>query len=229
MESIDSNKRAATLIAGYMARAIPWFLSIVLVSILTISMLYLQNAKFTEPDDLTVRRVEISLAPPPPPPPLEMERPTEDVPTPSIDFGFSSDGVAMQYSEKPTLGTINIRKAKKPVFDIKSFDLQSTLQLSFPTEDVENLDEVPRIVSNGPIKFPRTLVKRGIRRIPTTVEIIIDTRGKAYIKNIIDPVYPEMIESIRHWAKKVKFTIPVKNGKAVQANYVYKLVFIYRV
>ncbi len=102
-----------------------------------------------------------------------------------------------------------------------------TISVDFALVEVKSLDELPKIISSRYIQPPWSIIKRGITRIPTVVEIVIDQKGIAHIKKIVDPVYPEMVETIRTWIKNVRFSIPKKNGKPVQALYLYTINFNY--
>lgn len=193
-------------------------------------MLILQNTDFKKEESVTVRSIETALPPPPPPPPpIELEQPVTDTATPTIDLIGAGAGPNLKYSAKPELGLSNLEKIEKPEFDKKSLNLRRALEVDFPLIEVKKLDNIPRAVSDGKIVFPRSLVQRGIKHVPTKVELIIDKNGRAYVKKIVDPVYPEMIEPIRTWVSGVKFTVPTKNGRPVQAVYLYTLNFRYRI
>lgn len=213
----------------FFIRLLPWLISVILVVLFTLAMLLLQVAGEKPADQVTVRKIDVALPPPPPPPPpLELQKPQSNTPAPTMDFIGMGDGPAMNYSVKPELGMENLEKIKPPKFDPESLDIQKTLSFSFPLIEVEKLDNIPRAVSSNSAKFPSSLINKGIKNVDTKVELIIDQKGKAYIKRIVDSVYPEMVEPIRHWVKGVRFTIPTKNGKPVQAVYPYTLRFVYR-
>ena len=210
-------------------RLLPWGMSILLVVLFTLAMLMLQSVGEKPADTVTVRKIDVALPPPPPPPPpLELQKPRTDVETQTMNIIGMGDGPTMKYSVKPEIGTENLKKIDPPKFDPESLDIQKTLSVNFPLVDVEKLDNIPRAVASDSPKYPNSLINKGIRQVYAKVELIIDPKGKAYIKRIVDPVYPEMVEPIRHWVKGVRFTIPTKNGKPVQAMYPYTLHFVYR-
>ena len=190
----------------------------------------MQNVTFHKNDEVTVRKIDVALPPPPPPPPpLQLEAKASDNDSPSIDLLGIGQGPSLRYSDTPSMSVPSLEKVEKPDFDVDSLDLRKTLSVDFPVIDVKNLDKIPRLLSKSAIKFPRSLVERGIRQVTTKVELIIDQNGKPYIKKIVDPVYPEMIDTIRETIKNARFTVPTKNGLPVQADYLYKLTFVYRV
>lgn len=209
----------------------PWFISALVVSLLMLLMLFLETRGLTKPEEtFTIRQIELALPPPPkPPPPLNTRQQQSESATPSIDLIGPGEGPALSYSENPRLALVKLQEIKQPKFDTSSLNLQKTLAVDFPVFEVNELDKVPRLVSNNRISFPRELTRRGLDRIETKVEIIIDQNGRAFVRKIIDPGYPEMIEVIRKAINDSRFTIPTKDGRPVQAVYLYTLVFINRI
>lgn len=210
-------------------KSLPWVLSALLLFILLSLMLSLQNVIKPDEDSVIVRKVDIALPPPPPPPPpLETEPLETESETPTINLIGLGDGPSMRYSDTPVLGKINIEQVKKPEFDLSSLNLEKAISLEFPVVGVQSLDRLPRVVSVRNPQIPKVLRDRGIRSVPVKVDIIITDTGKAYVKKIVNPVYPEMVKPIRQWVSSVRFTVPTKNGKPVQAIYHYTLNFKYR-
>jgi hypothetical protein len=145
----------------------------------------------------------------------------------SIDLMGMGAGPAIDYSKKPKVAKLKLAKVKLPKFDINSIDLGKTISVDFALIEVKSLDQLPKIISSQYVQIPHSLIKRGIKRVSTAVEIVIDQKGKAHIKKIVDAVFPEMVPIIRKWVKKVRFSIPKKNGKPVQALYHYNIHFNY--
>lgn len=212
-------------------RLLPWALSFFAVSLLFILMLLYEARGLGKPDEeVTVRNIELTLPPPPEPePPLRTRQPESEALTPSIDLIGAGEGPALSYSDNPKLAMLSLQKVQKPEFDTESLDLRKTLSVDFPIFEVQELDKAPRLISNNRISFPNELARRGINRIETQVEIIIDQHGKAFVRKIIEPGYPEMIEVIRKAINDSRFTVPTKDGLPVQAVYLYTLVFINRI
>ncbi|WP_045860257.1 hypothetical protein [Teredinibacter purpureus] len=222
--------KAADVVDDYLTlrSLLAWVISVGAVMGLFFVMLLLQTGDFTQEETVTVRKVDVALPPPPPPPPPLLP-PQDNTPMPSIDLMGSSTGPQMQFSDKPELSVSNMQTVERPTMDLDPLDLRQTLSFEIPTLAVENLDSVPKATSYKRVIYPRSLVNRGIKRVDTKVEIIIDQKGKAYVKKIVDPVYPEMMSVIRDWVAGVQFTIPTKNGQPVQAVYLYTIKFIVRV
>jgi len=212
-------------------KILPWLLSFFAVLLLLILMLAMQSVGVMEDKEtVTIRSIEVALPPPPePPPPIQTRESQVESPAPSIDLVGPGTGPTLNYSDNPKLTMVNLEQVKQPEFDTRSLDLKKTLSVDFPILEVKELDKVPRLVSTNKISFPREMRSRGINRIATKVEIIIDQNGQAFVKKIVDPVYPEMIEVIRQAINDSRFTIPTKEGRPVQAVYLYTLVFINKV
>jgi hypothetical protein len=214
------------IVTRVVLKALPWLFSVLIVAALVVAMIYLQNNDFEQEETVTVRQVEVAL-PLPPPPPVEMEQTETESSTPSIDLTSMGSGPTIDYAKKPKIAKLKVAKVQLPKFDVSSLDLTKTISIDFALVEVKSLDELPKIISSRYIQPPWSLIKRGITRIPTVVEIVIDQKGIAHIKKIVDPVYPEMVETIRTWIKNVRFSIPKKNGKPVQALYLYTINFNY--
>jgi periplasmic protein TonB len=208
---------------------LPWFIGVLLILSLVALILLMKAAPAKEPDTLMVRSLDVAVPPPPePPPPVKVQAQTTTAPSPTIDLFGVGEGPSLSYARNPELTLDNLQRVEKPEFDKNTFDLSSNLSVDFPLLEVKELDSVPRLLSNNRISFPRQLREKGIDRVTTKVEIIIDQQGKAYVKKIVDPVYPEMADVIRKAINDSKFTTPTKNGRPVQAIYLYTLVFINR-
>ncbi len=228
MESSSIKSRnSGDLIVRVLLKVLPWIFSVLIVLALLMAMVYLQSNDFEQEETVTVRKVDVALPLPPPPPPVEMEQIESESNAASIDLMGLGGGPTLDYSKKPKVAKLNLAKVKLPKYDINSIDLGKTIAVDFALIEVKSLDQVPKIISSRYVQPPWSIIKRGINRISTDVEIIIDQKGRAHIKKIVDAVYPEMIPTIRTWIENVRFSIPKKNGKPVQALYLYTIHFNY--
>ena len=217
-------------ILGLMTSLLIWLLAIMLALFLVGVLLLLQQTVLAPEDEVIVRKVDVALPPPPaPPPPLKMQQPDVSSPTPSINVIGLGGGPSINFASMPSLGLTNLEKVEKPAFDLDSLSIRQAMSVNFPIIEMKDLDKRPRLISSQYGQFPNSLIKKGVKKVHTKVQIIIDDKGNVFIKKIIDPVYPEMIDVIRHWVKSARFTIPTKNGLAVQAVYDYNLIFEYRI
>lgn len=209
------------------AKALPWVSSLLAVIALVTLMVSMKGRVLDGQQTVTVRSVDVAVPPPPePPPPIKTRRPETTTDTPSIDVVGPGEGPTLDYSDNPKLAMLNLEKVERPDFDVDSLDLGKAISVDFPLLEVKELDRIPRLVSTNHVRFPRELRSRGIKEVTTTVEIIIDRNGRAFVKKIVDPVYPMMPDVIRKSINNSRFTIPKKDGKPVQAVYLYNLKFI---
>ncbi|MDN4503649.1 hypothetical protein QX776_14645 [Alteromonadaceae bacterium BrNp21-10] len=228
--NINAHTSQRSHFISLMMSALSWLLALILALLFVGMLLLLQQTVFEPQNEATIRKVDVVLPPPPPPPPpLEMQQPQASPESPSINVIGLGGGPTMNFATTPSLGLDNLEKADLPKFDINSLSVRQSMSVDFPLMEVTDLDKRPRLVSSEFVSFPHSLVKKGIKTVPTKVQIIIDDKGSVYIKKITDPVYPEMIEVIRKWAKHARFTIPTKNGLPVQAIYDYTLQFEYKI
>jgi periplasmic protein TonB len=211
---------------------LPWIYS-VLVVLALVAFIFIMDADKNPPNDtLDVRAIEVAEIPPPEPPPTrQQETKTQNstAPGPSIDLIGSGSGPALAFAENPKMAINKMQHIEKPQFDKDALALGANINVDFPLHPVEELDNIPKLISNNHISFPRRMRESGIDKVLTKVEIIIDAQGKAYVKKIVDPVYPEMIEVIRKAINDSRFTVPTKNGRPVQAVYLYNLTFINKI
>jgi len=212
----------------FIFKSIPWVFSLLLAACLVMAMLMFKTNDLKPEETVTVRTIDVALPlPPPPPAPIEVEQTQTESSSASINLLGMGAGPKIKYSDTPKLEKPKKSKLKLPKFDMSSLNLGQAVSVDFPILEVKSLDQIPQVISSKFFPPPKEIIRKGIKRIPTEVEIIIDQQGKPYIKKIIDPIYPEMIETIRKWVKHARFTVPKKNGQPVQAVYLYGINFNY--
>lgn len=216
-------------ISDFMKRRLVDLVAVVLAALLTASIISLlilfSKVDPEEPERVIVRDVEVGLPPPPPPPPEPKQRTETTASRLSISQIGNQSGPKVQFSERPTLANVNVKQIQQPKMDRDIMDLDTEMSGDNRSFRVEKLDEVPQIVSSRDSRIPRELIQQGIRMVEAKVDIIIDTRGEAYIKRIVDAGYPQMVPVIRKHIDAVKFTIPKKDGKPVNGEYYFTIRF----
>ncbi|TMO67801.1 hypothetical protein [Pseudoalteromonas aurantia] len=207
---------------------LPWVLSALLVLLLIYSLFLIKQTPTPPEKDIVIRKVDVAMPIPPPPPPKMQTKSSKQSPSPvSIDLVSLGGGPALNYSDKPTMAMPKVERLEKPDFAMDSLKIQQRMTFDMPLMAVENLDKIPQVVSQEYFPPPQSIRKQGLKRVSTLVELIINTQGKPFIKKIVDPVHPDMVSAIRRWVEKAKFTIPKKDGRAVQAIYLYGIHFNY--
>ena len=209
--------------------SLPWILSALAVASLVVLLHLLKTTPQAPEDKVIVRKIDVSLpAPPPPPPPPSNARASEsDSPSTSINLTGLGGGPQLSYADKPKMELPKSQSLALPEFTMDASTIQQRMALDMPLMAVEKLDQVPQVVKQKYFPPPLSIRKQGIKRISTEVELIIDQTGKPYIKRITDAVYPEMEDVIRKWVQHARFSIPKKDGRPVQAIYLYGIHFNY--
>jgi len=163
--------------------------------------------------ELEVREVPV-VAPPPPPSPPEREqtrRQKESPPEPA----------STQPAESLSIGRVNASldtrpgEAMKQSPDMSGFaapsDAAGNLDSLFRFED---LQKAPRLVDAPPYRFPRELVRRGVREGRVVVDIEILPDGSAKFRRIVSSTHPELEAIARRIIRGARFTRPKVEGEA---------------
>lgn len=205
-------------------------LAIAAVVAFTLLVLLFPERMAPPENEVLVRRIDLQLPPPPePPPPVQQKADASQSEAASIDLTGFASSVELSYDSKPKINAVPLDEVEQPEFDMSTLNMRKTLSVQFPVVGVKSLDRMPQIVSSKQVSIPKELRRRGINRVETKVQIIIVETGRAYIKKIIDPVYPEMVVIIREYIENVQFTAPTQSGHPVQAEYLFELNFNYRI
>ena len=189
-------------------------------------MLLLSNLKIDSTQRQIVRSLTQEFSPPLPPPPQDPDPVDEvDNPAPAIDLIGLTGGPIVEFSVTPKLTNINLKKLPQPKIKLDFGDFAENLNANFATYDVHELDDLPKIIKSRKSRIPRELRSKGIRRVKTKIQILIDETGRASIKSILDAGHMEMLPVIRTHLREIRFTPPTRNGKKVHANYLFLLNF----
>lgn len=206
---------------------LPWLISASMVTLLVILLHYLKQTPKQPEQVLSVRKIDVALpAPPPPPPPqLKTSATSSEVAQTSLNIAGLGAGPKVNYADKPRMTLAKVKSLDVPTFTIDANIIKQRLALDMPLMAVEKLDSVPKVIKQKFFPIPKSVRKKGITRVSTEVELIIDQSGKPFVKRITDSVYPEMEEVIRNWVNQARFSIPKKDGRPVQAIYLYGIHF----
>lgn len=207
----------------------PWLISLVGVTGLVYMLHALKQVPEQPEQQLQVRKLDVALPapPPPPPPPMKTSASSSETQQTSLNLAGLGGGPQVNYADKPKMTLPKVQSLALPDFSMDANVIQQRMALDMPLMAVEKLDRVPTVVKQKYFPPPLEVRRKGVKRVSTEVELIIDQTGKPYIKRITDPVYPEMVEVIRSWVKHARFTIPKKDGRPVQAIYLYGIHFNY--
>lgn len=202
-------------------------LALIIVATLFMALEWLKSEVTTPNKTQSINKIDVAVLPPPPPPPPAQKQTKSTSLSDTVNVIGLGGAVQVQYGSEPAMAMPSVKSLDPPKFDVASLHLLDSFHSSVPLLEVEHLDRIPKVVSQKYQRPPLAVRKIANNRIETKVELIIDQTGKPYIKKIIDPIYPEMIPTIKAWVKDAHFEIPKKEGKPVQAVYFYNLNFNY--
>ncbi|GAC12740.1 energy transducer TonB [Aliiglaciecola lipolytica] len=173
---------------------------------------------------LTVRKVNLAVLPPPPKPKSQQQKSQVDS-APDIQLNVDGGGVNMEFQITEALQDmavtelpeIKVQNSQNSLVDILNFDWQAF--------GLSDLDETPRLLTDLKVRFPESLKRKGVRSAEVELAVLIDEHGGVLLKNIIRNQYPELNTAIKKLISQARFSIPKKDGVAVQASFNWPLEF----
>lgn len=198
------------------------FLITVGMMLVAVALLFVNEwfAKRIDPEVL-VREVHVaSLPPPPPPPPPQQTVQVEQ----TLSISLEGDGAAMDISlvkvESPEL-----QLTPPPMAVQMNVDFSEALAIDWQAFGLDELDNIPRLLTRAKTKYPRALVKQGITQVTVKLEVFIDEMGKPTLVSIRGKHHKELSSVINELIKRARFTPPTKDGQSVAARFVWPVEF----
>lgn len=164
------------------------------------------------PDKIEVREVALTL-PPPPPPPVHQQV----VETPAT---LQVRGAGPAIPRIDVKQTINPIKPDIPAVDTRQTQWQS-LEIDWNAFDLNQLDGLPNLLTPLRVTFPKSLSRKGIKRVLVKLDVIIDEQGQVTLVNIVENPHPELISEIQRLVRDSRFTAPKKDKQAVRARFIW--------
>ncbi len=168
----------------------------------------------------------------PPPPQLEEEMVLElDQPTPEVLF----DQAMNPGSQAPVLNALPLSYSPgggdSVLMGAPLAEIQTGVNIAGAGIDFSkvfsfgDLRENPRILHVPAVRFPDSLIRRGVRRGEVVLLIEIDPDGKARVERVISCSHPELESLAIDTVHRSRFTIPRVEGRAVRVKGRWPLVF----
>lgn len=205
-------------------RLLAFAISGVFLFLLVALVLIYQNALKSHTPTLTIRKTELAVALPPPPPPQTVQR-QQTSQEPVVDLTVSGQGAILSFSKQKARGDLSVDALEKPALNVATHDWNTSLQIDWNAFGLGDLDETPRLLSNIKVKFPRTLIQRGINSAKVELDVLIDETGKVLLKQVNRNPYPELDEAIKQLVGNARFTAPKKNAVVVRARFNWPVEF----
>lgn len=163
---------------------------------------------------VTIREVSVVPTTPPPPPPSPSQQAVETPLTlqvqgagPSIEMSLADPQIQMDKPDLPEISTT------MPQFQ--------SLEIDWEAFDLNDLDGLPSLLSPLKIKFPKSLVRQGIKRVLIKLDVVIDEMGQLTLINIIENPHPELKPEILRLIRNTRFTAPKKDNESVRARFIW--------
>ncbi|MEM6708466.1 MAG: hypothetical protein AAF648_06745 [Pseudomonadota bacterium] len=198
-----------------------FFCSAALLCVLVFALLYSPTLKPKAP--LTIREVAVGMPPPPPPPPPSQR--LEQQSSVPLKVSVSQRGTVPRLQGETLVLNVALPAVDAPAVETDDLLPEFQLDVAWDGFSLNELDQVPRLLSKPNLKFPRSLTRRGVRRVEVELLVTIDESGRVFLREIrrsteseIDGLLPDVVGAAR-------FTAPKKDGQPVRARFLWPLVF----
>jgi hypothetical protein len=197
-------------------------LSVLAITLLMVLLVLNNRRDASESNQLMVQPIDLVAVLPPPPPPKNMSK-TSLPQTLKLDLRHQGQGPSLALAKS----TIKIAKPEidAPVLDnlTPDFDISLTA-FDLSGFALNELDQQPQLMTPLHIEFTAQMKRSGVKRLTVKLHVVIDINGKVHLKNIKENPYPQLNLAIRKLTQKARFSAPQRQGKNVQAEFIWPLV-----
>jgi outer membrane biosynthesis protein TonB len=186
---------------------------ILFLALLTLWLGHWWQAKPSETVD--IREVSLVAPPPPPPPPPTMQQAVVETPV-NLQVQGAGPSIQMIKIEQQ----IEAIKPDVPSIDTTQTEWQS-LEINWDAFDLNDLDGLPVLLSPLRVTFPKSLTRKGIRKVLVKLDVVISEQGQATLINIVSNPHPELISEIQRLVRNSRFTAPQKDNQSVRARFIW--------
>lgn len=173
--------------------------------------------------------------PPPPPPPPKLPRlevQLDNVAPPlkatidrNIDLTMATADFELEVDPPP----VPVPAPPKPTPRYTPKPTSSPVKKAAPapmrtTYSAGELDARPRLVNRPSATYPASQLRKGVRQGKVTLEVSISTSGRCSVRRVISSSHPDFTTMAKSFAARARFTVPKKNGQAVNAIYRWPLI-----
>lgn len=174
------------------------------------------NIKQQPPEKIIIREVALVTPPPPPPPPPVQQAMVE---TP-ITIQIQGSGASMQILTVEQ--NITLTKPDIPPMVVSQTKWQQ-LEIDWDAFALDQLDDLPTLLTPLKIDFPKSLSRQGVKRVLVKLEVMIDEQGQLTLINIVNNPYQELQGEIQRLIRSSRFSAPKKNNQPVRARFVWPI------
>ena len=205
------------------ARLLGLLIGISLVAGLTALLAVLQPVGERQSARKFIRQIDLGAPPPPPPPPAAARQPSPPLAAIELSENLSSP-VALAVREA-VAEPFSIEALEKPEVALESPTLARDLSVNWAAFGLDQLDTLPRLITDLKVRFPKNLTDRGVVRAAVELSVMIDESGAVHLKRVVSNPHPELDAEIQRMIRRARFTTPTKDGLPVRAAFVWPLLF----
>lgn len=175
-------------------------------------------------DTMMIRKLDTASLPPPPPPPPSQPRPQETAAA-SLTLSQAKSPVKLKVTPLdmplPELSAPNALSSE-PVMESIRFDTQALVS-AITTFSLDQLDEMPRLLTPITVRLPKTLRQQGIQDAQLRLHVLIHETGKVELVNVDQAQYPELSPLAQKIINQARFSSPRRQGNKVKAEFIWPL------
>lgn len=165
-------------------------------------------------EKIVIREVSLALPPPPPPPPQVQQEAVE------VQLSVQVQGAGAVIPKIDVKQKIDPIKPEAPAVSTPQSQWQP-LKVDWDAVDLNQLDGLPSLLTPLRVNLPRSLSRKGIKRILVKLDVVIDTQGQVTLINIVENPYPELVAAIQSLVRNSRFTPPTKDKQAVRTRFIW--------
>jgi len=195
-------------------------LSLIVLSAALLLLWLGQLAEHHIQDKVVVREIAMVALPPPPPPSISQQQTSE----PMQSLAVEGAGASIQAVKIKINSNLSIVKPDTPSVKVSAPQWQS-MSVNWDAFSLSDLDSPP--VPLTPVKavIPKSLTRQGVDIFIVKLDVFIDENGKVTLIEVLQNPYPEIKPVVDSIIKKIRFSAPKKEGKAVRTRFTLPIEF----
>lgn len=183
-----------------------------------------ESSGVLETETLLVRKIEVAMPPPSHPPPPVSRTNLANVSEPSIELNVDGVGPAVLSIKPRAEQALALSKPALPTFEA-SVPTNADFEVNWDAVSLSDLDGLPQLLTPLRAKFPKSLVRAGVKKAKVKLDVLIDEQGHVSLIDILENSHPELDVEISRIVRASRFSIPKKEDTAVRARFIWPVEF----
>lgn len=173
------------------------------------------------PETVLLRQVQMSVPPPPPPPPPTSQQDNASNAGPPLLLSNQNTVLSLELMDLE----VDVQASQFGNFGTGVAGIDDGLGVDWGGVSLSELDGFPMLISAPVLSYPSEAIKNNVDEFKVEFHMYIDAKGNGYPVRIISNPYPSLTEALIKYASGVRFTPPTRLGIAVEAEYLWPVVF----